>query len=322
MRLRKILYPTDFSPCSRQAFAHAASLARRFGAELHVFHAVTQSGQEPYDPMFYLAAAEEAHAEATRAVAGELAKLALDPLADGLTVVTSQRRDVLAGPAILDYAHERDIDLVVMGTHGRRNVSRLLLGSVAEEVVRRSSCPVLTLRACEDDPGERLPMPRHLLVPFDFSPPARAAFADAADLARHYGARLHLLHVVAEPQWPEIYGFRGFAELAQQRERLILEVEARLRAAADRIAPGLPCTTDIRVGRPASEIVAFAARPEIDLVVMSSRGLTGVKRLLFGSTAQEVVRLADKPVLVVKPHETAVALPEMLDVELVEAQIR
>lgn len=317
--MRKILYPTDFSPCARQAFAHAASLARRFGAELHVFHAVTLRGQEPYDPMFYLPAAEEAYAEAGRAVARELEALAIDPLAEGITVVSSQRRDVLPGPAILDYADEHQIDLVVMGTHGRRHVSRLLLGSVTEEVVRRSHCPVLTLRAPDEDCRERLPMPRRLLVPFDFSAPARAAFADAADIARHYGAHLTVVHVIQEPQWPSVYGFRGFAELAQQRERIVLEVERRLRAVAEALAPGVPCDIDVRVGRPGTEILACASRPEIDLVVMSSRGLTGVKRLLFGGTAEEVVRLSDTPILVVKPQEAEAPHPALIE-ELVETQ--
>jgi nucleotide-binding universal stress UspA family protein len=307
--MRKILYPTDFSPCARQAFAHAASLARRFGAELHALHVVTLRGQDPYDPTFYLPAADEAYAEAARAVARELATLALDPLAAGLSVVASQRRDVLPGPAILDYAGEHQIDLVVMGTHGRRHVSRLLLGSVTEEVVRRSHCPVLTLRAADAGRRERLPMPRRLLVPFDFSSPARAALADAADIARHYGAHLAVLHVIEEPQWPSVYGCRGFAELAQQRERIVLEVERRLRAVTEGLAPGVPCDLDVQVGRPATEILACASRPEIDLVVMSSRGLTGVKRLLFGSTAEEVVRLADTPVLVVKPQGAAAPRP-------------
>ena len=319
MRLRKILYPTDFSPCARQAFAHATSLARRFGAELHLFHAMTLGGQEPYDPMFYLPAADEAYAEVSRAVSRDLAGLAADPLAEGIATVLAQQRDFLPGPAILDYANEHGIDLIVMGTHGRRHVSRFLLGSVTEEVVRKSACPVLTLREGEEGLRGRLPMPRRILVPFDMSLPARAAFADAADIARHYGARLQLLHVIQEPQWPEVYGFRGVAELAQQRERLVLEVEGRLRTVAETLAPGVPCEVEVAVGRPASEILAAAARPDVDLVVMSSRGLTGVKRLLFGSTAAEVVRVADTPILVVKPHERA--HPYEPAAEVVEAQI-
>lgn len=320
MRVRKILYPTDFSPCAEQAFAYAASLARRFGAELHVFHAANLHAQEPYEPAFHVPAADEARAEALQTVADGLAAYAANPLAEGLRVVQTSRHDVVPGPAIVDYAEEQDIDVIVMATHGRRNVSRLLLGSVTEAVVRRAGCPVLTLRGSDAPAPPRLPLLRSVMVPFDFSPPARAAFADASDLARHYGARLMLLHVIEEPRWREVYGFRGFSELAQQREKLMLDVDRRLRGIAEALAPGVPCEIEVRVGRPAAEILAAATRADVDLVVMASRGLTGVRRLIFGSTAEEVVRLADTPIMVVKPQDGV--LPEPItDAEVVEAQI-
>ena len=321
MQLRRILYPTDFSPCARQAFAHAAALARLFGAELHLFHAITLGGQEPFDPMFYFPAADEAYAEAGRAVARELDALAADPLVAGLAVVQAQRRDFQPGPAILDYAADHDVDLVVMGTHGRRHVARLLLGSVAEEVVRRSACPVLSLRSGDDPTREHPAAARALLVPFDFSPPARRVFADAADLAQRWGARLHLLHVLEEPQWAEVYGFADFAEVARQRERLVPGIERRLRGIAAALAPGVPSEVEVRVGRPATEILAVAARPGIDLVVMASRGLAGVRRLLFGSTAEEVVRLSATPVMVIKPPAGDDAEWSGATAEVVEAQV-
>src|SRR5690606_2923950 len=101
---------------------------------------------------------------------------------------------------ILDYAGRVDADLIVMATHSRRGLDHLLLGSIAEAVVREAVCPVFTVGPMERLDEDR---PPRLLVPADFSKHARRALAYAKELARLYEAELHALHVVeAEP----IYG--------------------------------------------------------------------------------------------------------------------
>jgi nucleotide-binding universal stress UspA family protein len=300
MKIRKILYPTDFSTCARQAFGPATSLARRYGAELHVFHALVLHGQEPYDPMFYLPAAEEAYAAAALWVDKELATLRETSTAEGAQVVCVQQRDFDPAAAILDYAGQMGIDLIVLGTHGRRGAARLLLGSVAEDVIRHSACPVLVMR--ETESGNRpVPLVRRILVPFDFSAASREAVAAAADVAGHYGSRLTLLHVLEEPAWPEIYGVEAAAELVERRRLALAEGVRRLREAGADLASGIPWDAEVHLGRPATEILGIAARSGYDLIVMGSRGLSGVRRLLFGSTAEEVIRAAALPVMVVKP---------------------
>lgn len=303
MNVHRILYPTDFSPCAAAALGTATSLARRFGAELHLFHSLTVQTPEVYDPMFYIAAPEEAYTEAARAAQRELETLAATAGAAGVGIVTAIGRDLAAGAAIVDYVSREQVDLVVMGTHGRRGPARLLLGSVAEEVIRQAPCPVLALRPAENGTaGDELAV-RRILVPFDFSPPAREALRQAAELAQRLGATLTLLHVVEQPVYPEVYSLGAFAELAEEAELLRDKALLQLGDVATYLAPGVDCTVDVRRGRPATEIVAAAARPAVDLVVMATRGLTGIRRLVFGSTAEEVLRLAAVPVLVVKPPE-------------------
>ena len=124
--IRQILFPTDFSDASRAAGDTAADLARHFGARLHVLHVVSPVTDPTPAPA------------ALRAVAEELGR--------GLSVVTAITSG-LAARQVVAYARQNAIDLVVLGTHGRTGVSRALLGSVAEAVVRRAPCHVLTVPA-------------------------------------------------------------------------------------------------------------------------------------------------------------------------------
>jgi universal stress protein A len=144
LQLSRILLPTDFSERAAEATKYACALAEQFGAELHVIHVVPNPdiamfdfGISPELGERILHAKESAEKELNRYV---------DPSwAEGRTVVTK----VLEGPAfveIIRYARENDVDLVVLGTHGRTGLAHVLLGSVAEKVVRKAPCPVLTVR--------------------------------------------------------------------------------------------------------------------------------------------------------------------------------
>ena len=304
MRYRKVLYATDLSPCARQAFAPAASFARRYDAELHLLHVFVLPGQEPYDPLPMAPPSEEAYANDLARAAKRLLALADSSCADGTRLIVAQRCGPRAAAAILDYAAEAGVDLIVMGTHGRSGAGRLLLGSVAEEVTRRAPCPVLVMRQLADGRNRPVPLVRHIVVPVDFSLPAEEALLAAGDVAVRYGARVTLLHVIEEPSAaadPE-----AAAALADGRpeldERVTARAERRLRATAAQLPPGVPHDVVLRRGVPAAEIAAFAARTGADLVVMSSRGLAGIERLVFGSTAEQVVRTVDARVMVVHPR--------------------
>ncbi len=295
LQFDKILFPTDFSDCASHAFPYVLHLAREFRAEVHLLHALVLHDTDPGNAAHRLPDVEglyqvlEAHAES------QLAK-AIEDHGDGVTFRCAQLRSISAAGAILEYAAEHNIDLIALGTHGRRGLRRLLLGSVAEEVVRLAPCPVLTVpeRAEASSPGQV----RRILVPVDFSENARLALTSASQLAGLYGARLEVLHVVDQVVYPDFYpplvppvGVAG-DELRERSEARLKELLAGV--------PHPDAKTHVGSGRASPEIVRFADELPADLIVIASHGLTGFRHMLLGSVTEQVVRSAPCPVFTVK----------------------
>jgi nucleotide-binding universal stress UspA family protein len=314
--ITRVLVPTDFSAASKEAFAYARALAERFDASLHLVHAFE-------DPFATAAFAAEMYAPLPANLRDTMLRdieqrLALQFPADDRARFKGTT-EIVTGPtakAIVEYSHSLGSDLIVMGTHGRGGMAHLLLGSVAERVVRTAACPVLTVR---ETPARAI---RRILVPTDFSATADAALDYARLLAGRFGAALQLLHVLDDPFVTE-----GLAAEAYMTEAPVLR-SALLRDAQDRlghrVAP-LPGVSEIEgtprasrvdaevlFGHGAKTIAEYAAEREADLIVMGTHGRTGVAHLLLGSVAERVVRHAPCPVLTVK-HRT----PAQPHVELV-----
>lgn len=143
IQFKKILVPTDFSKGSLHALGYACELAKKFGAELHLLHVMQDTIIADFEGPYMVAAniIEEMQEEARKQI-----EALPDP---GLCAGTGVTRVVIVGAPFLEilrYAKDNSIDLIVMGTHGRGAVAHVLMGSVAEKVVRKSSCPVLTVR--------------------------------------------------------------------------------------------------------------------------------------------------------------------------------
>jgi nucleotide-binding universal stress UspA family protein len=138
MKFQRILFPTDFSHTGDAALGMAAALARDNDATLYIVHV-----QEP--PAFY--GGGEMYYGMLDPTADELAKM-LHAVVPADAEVSHEHHLITGDPAtaLVEFADSRDIDLIVMGTHGRGGLSRLLMGSVAEAVVRRANCPVLTFK--------------------------------------------------------------------------------------------------------------------------------------------------------------------------------
>jgi nucleotide-binding universal stress UspA family protein len=144
--IHKILCPIDFSECSRAALEQALDLAERFGASANLVHICDVPRSMRPDLMVWM---ESGHARPMSEVALEQARTDLADFVAQIPKAAALACELRVGaPAetILEYAEAGGYDLIVMGTHGRRGLSHWLLGSVAEKVVRRSKCPVLTLR--------------------------------------------------------------------------------------------------------------------------------------------------------------------------------
>jgi nucleotide-binding universal stress UspA family protein len=149
--LRNVLVATDFGEAGNAALAYGRALAGSFGATLHVLHVVHDVFLSSYGSEFYIPADPNVQNEVNDAARRELDDLLID--SDGSGPATRKVLRVSNAPAntIVNYAKEADVDLIVMGTHGRKAVAHLLMGSVAERVVRTASCPVLTVHHPEHE---------------------------------------------------------------------------------------------------------------------------------------------------------------------------
>lgn len=145
--VNRILVPTDFSETADKALAYAKDLATKLGASLHLVHVFADPyAVAAYAPEVYASVPPEMRARAMEDVRERL----MERLDASEELRFRGSRGIVRGlvaPQIVDYAANQDIDLIVIGTHGRRGVAHLLLGSVAEHVVRTAGCPVLTVRA-------------------------------------------------------------------------------------------------------------------------------------------------------------------------------
>lgn len=144
IHINKILHPTDFSANSNHALKYACAFANHFGAELYLIHVIADLAMLTLPPVDgYLP--EGYFQDARRRGQEELAKLPGQDLIGKAPVI----RDVLEGAPfteIIRYAHEHGIDIIVMGTHGYSGLTHMLMGSIAEKVVRKAPCPVLTVQ--------------------------------------------------------------------------------------------------------------------------------------------------------------------------------
>lgn len=141
----EILVPTDGSPASDAAIDHALDLAKRYDARIHALYVVDGAAYSTLEAgsEIVLEALESEGKEATE----RLSNRAADAGVDSVSTVTSGT----AYRSIIDYSESNEIDVIVMGTHGRKGIDRYLLGSVTERVVRTSEVPVLTVRKPADD---------------------------------------------------------------------------------------------------------------------------------------------------------------------------
>ena len=191
--LKNILFATDFSPCSNAALPYALSVARRYGAMLHAAYVMpTEADMLFMSPEIWPAVAEDED----KRMQGYIEQLEnqLQGLPHDVLTPRGKVSDALA--RIIE---GREIDLLVLGTHGRTGVRKLVMGSVAEEIFRRAACPVLSVGpnvACK--PNGEIQF-QHILFATDFSEDSLAALPYAISLAEEDQAQLAMLHVIEQP---------------------------------------------------------------------------------------------------------------------------
>jgi nucleotide-binding universal stress UspA family protein len=299
IQLRRILCAIDFSSHSARALRHAERLADWYEADLRLLHTYHVLPVAPFGPEMTAAAllTEEYRAQ----LKDELLRFSecRGPLR------TRLRADVVEGtPAscILDAARDWPADFLVVGTHGRSGLPRLVLGSVAERVLRQAPCPVLTVPAPVAR-GDTRAVFKRIVCAVDFSPSSSRALEYATSLAREADASLAVLHVFElQGAFPERWREALTPHVIQQ-ELLALQSERRERlerAVPDAVRAYCTVETVMRDGTPYREILRVAEERDADLIVLGVHGRNAADLLFFGSTANHVIREAACPVFTIR----------------------
>jgi nucleotide-binding universal stress UspA family protein len=291
IRISHVLCPVDFTDISLRALHHAAALARWYDARLTVLHMVPLAPVMDVPP---LVLDERSRAEFTQQLRSFAATV---PLQVTMDVRVEQAESV--PESIQAFASCAAIDMLVMGSHGRSGVTRMLLGSVAERVIRQAPCPAMIVPARAHDvaPEEAVRF-QSILCPVDFSDNSLLAAEYAINLAEEADARLRLLHVV--PTLPELDELES--SLQHVRTLIYTDRQQRLDALIPANASSYcSAVSAVRTGVVHREILAAAAEQSSDLIVLGAHGRGGLDAMFFGSNAARVARAANCPVLVVRP---------------------
>jgi nucleotide-binding universal stress UspA family protein len=296
-KIEKILVPVDFSPASVEALDYAVWLAKQFHAAIHLVH-VYRSDEASSVPGagHLLFESAEAIERLNEELTGVHRKHVPTFRPDSCLIRRGRPYE-----EIVRLAREIDADLIVLATRGHSGLKHLLLGSTAERVVRNASCPVLIARKRKQKlkANREVFAIRTILVPTDFSQCSLAGTEYAAFLARKLGATLRLFHAIY-PYTNYVFVDRAGVRLSGLAEA----VEETARQEMDALRQmdfmrGLSVQTETLPGLAVDEICAAAGEPDVDLIVTSTHGRTGLQHALIGSVAEHVVRYAQRPVLVV-----------------------
>ena len=284
--LKRVLFATDFSSASEAVLSHAVAIARRYRSKLYVGHVTP--------PELYKSVPGEILKEAVKQtrehVQHEMSHfIRMGGLRQLRHRTLLEEGDVVE--VLLRLVREHAIDLLVIGTRGHRGVKRMLLGSVAEKVFREAPCPVLVV---PPSAGERGRVGR-ILYPTDFSQRSLQAAPYAFSLARHFRAKLILLHVV---QGPAIHS----VDELNRRRKLI---ENRLRKSVlEKGDLEFEPVLAVEFGEPGQRIRKIAAEWQAGLIVLAVRRAERTAAHLTEGTAYKVVRQAPCPVLTIRRRST------------------
>jgi nucleotide-binding universal stress UspA family protein len=299
LRLKSVLIATDLSPASAKPLDHALGIASHYGAKLYVAHVVST--------VPYLIAGPQALALAYDGASQSIQQLQSDLLHDKSAKGLDREFIIRYGPVwqqLEAIIFQQQIDLLVVGTHARRGIEKVLLGSVAEQAFRDASCPVLTvgphsyLDRRVELPGEI----RTYLFATDFSEASLRALPQAVSLTRQTRAKLILLHVV--PATPaQVSGRYTSSEIMSQCENARMTCVGRLeQLVCSDEETSIEAEFVVQFGMPSEKILQVALDKRVDLIILGLRRerLAGTISHKPWATAYEIVCGAGCPVLTVR----------------------
>ena len=285
---KRLLCPLDFSDLSDLALKYASVAAREYNSTLHVLHA------ETFELPRYFSRSESDHLiqELARAKTGfrnHLAEHVQKVLGTHAKKIDLKFEVIEAHPvgAILDFAKQTAIDLIVMGTHGYGGLKRLRLGSVVENTVANATVPVFTVRQkthlfIDVLHADSMPVLKKILCPSNISQTAVIALRHAAALAERFGAVLTVLHIRETDK---------DADISKDEEKLCAWI-------ADTVKVQCDVKPMVLSGHAAEEIISHAKENQNDLIVLGARHQQFLEATFFGRTTELVVRHAPCPVLI------------------------
>ncbi len=298
--LKNVLFATDFSAASEAALPYAAAIGRLYGSQLHVVHVMSPASyiaSAPIDPVtvesMHEAACSDAHHR-------------MEALSSQLKTVPHHTyvRHGDVWQSLSDIIRTHEIDLLIVGTHGRTGVEKLVLGSKAEEILRQAPCPVLTvgskvsgrakLPMIEGEEKELSPVEislRQIVYATDFSPESLAAAPFATSLAQEFQAKLTLLHVIEK-----------YTDMARRPRPIDLALQRLERLVPEEASLWCSPRTSVQFGAPAECILHEALDSRADLIVLgvrSAAGHIGAATHLPWATAHKVIANAPCPVLTI-----------------------
>ncbi len=302
--IKHVLCPVDFSEFSSRALAHAAALARWYEARLtalyvwanvpavNIIPSLQQYAVPPASLMDAGRLGLESEMQRFCACAARTV-----PVTTMIQEAPGIETEILAQIDVLG------ADLLVIGSHGRSGFERLLLGSVAEKLLRKAPCPVMVVPAHDATPPDEVRF-RRIVCPVDFSDSSLAALEYALSLVEESDGWLSLIHALEIP--PELHAMPTRDGIDVPRVRAAAEADARTRLRG--LIPAAVreyCTVETRVldGKAHRQILATAAERHADLIVMGVSGHGAVDRWVFGSNTSSVIRGATCPVLTVRRSE-------------------
>jgi nucleotide-binding universal stress UspA family protein len=305
--IRNILIPIDFSRLSRLAIETAKGLARKFDAKIHLAHV-----HEFYYPAGFMAPAAPVPVPIITYYDNAATRRARDLKALAKRYgLSTENCHVLTGTPrfneICNLARTIPADLIVMPTHGYTGSTHFFEGSTAERIVQHSPCPVYVakesdrLRKTFVKTGARFRIDK-ILVPVDFSECSLQGLKYAIQFADNFAAKIIVLNSV---HFGYAYTADGYAmyDLSRLQDAVCKGAKEQMGRMVQRAKfGGVKFESTVKVGLPVDQICAFAQDNNVDLIITSTHGRTGFKHVLIGSTAEQVVRRALQPVLVVPSH--------------------
>ncbi|MDA8168861.1 MAG: universal stress protein [Nitrospiraceae bacterium] len=283
---KNIIVGIDGSEFSKSALYEAASRIKSSGGNLTIVHAVSRDEEE------LSAGSHEMRLETGRSICYK-ARADAGPRfgVDMETIVCEGDPPEV----IVRVAGEKNADLIVTGTYGKKGLKRLIMGSVTYGIITKSHSDVLVVKnPCPECKGRY----DSILVSYDGSDFGKKALRRASELARADGAQLSVIYVI--PRYEEMMDFFKTDAIKKSLRQEAEKIMSEARKIVSETCPGMELKTEVGEGQPDREIVESALELKNALIVMGSHGWRGVSKAIIGSTTERVILSAPCPVLVVK----------------------